>query len=85
MKHDIALDISVKETAICVVDEQSKVLAEKKCLQILYALPDSFRRNSSWLKRSGWKQAFYFLACSQALRTGFYKEVYLKEQGCTFK
>lgn len=29
MKHDIGLDISKKETAVCMIDEQGKVLHEK--------------------------------------------------------
>ena len=30
MKHSVGLDVSVKETAICIVDESGKVLQETK-------------------------------------------------------
>lgn len=30
MKHSVGLDVSVKETAICIVDETGKVVRESK-------------------------------------------------------
>ena len=30
MKHSVELDVSVKETAICIVDEDGKVVRESK-------------------------------------------------------
>ena len=30
MKHSVGLDVSVKETAICIVDEAGKVVRESK-------------------------------------------------------
>ena len=53
MKHSVGLDVSVKETAICIVDEAGKVVREAK----VASEPIAFLNGAGGVSTrvSGWK------------------------------
>jgi len=53
MKDYVGLDVSVKETAICIVDETGKIVREAKVATEPEAIVALFERCRSGL-RSGW-------------------------------
>ena len=56
MRKYVGLDVSMKETAICIVDEQGRVVAEGKVPLCPRASRNSCGRRESRSSGSGWRQ-----------------------------
>jgi hypothetical protein len=52
----VGLDVSVKETVGCIVNEPGKIVGETKIAIEPKAIPCSVERRGIWLRSSGWKQ-----------------------------
>jgi hypothetical protein len=57
VKYFAGLDVSLEETAICVVDESSRIVKETRAASEPQALSNALRKLDLPLERIGWKRA----------------------------
>ena len=64
MDHFAGLDVSVKETSICIVDDAGKIVREVKVASEPEALLAVLKNPAYHFKRMGWKLDRYRNGCS---------------------
>jgi predicted NBD/HSP70 family sugar kinase len=57
MKQYVGLDVSLEQTAVCIVDEQGKALWRGKCASTPEALRQSLKREPRMWSALAWKAA----------------------------
>lgn len=57
MKYFAGLDVSLEETAICIVDESGRIVKEARAASEPEALGVALRRSRFRWSASGWKRA----------------------------